>query len=156
MLECYSCPTQVCTALRRQSPGSQTQWIYIKPSNLSITYRKPISLKKKDGPMEVNLVNHSIPIHCDGLYLFFLKGTITRNKGPLSLLVYQQPSLHFLKINCSDQKTEVQEIFVREFRSKDEVYLVYNGPNEDIGTSKHDLTLNLIMLTPHSYCYPAK
>lgn len=108
--------------------------------------------------MEVNLVNHSIPIHCDGLYLFFLKGTITLqgNKGPLSLLVYHQPTLHFLKINCSDQKTKVQEIFVHEFRSKDEVYLMYSGPNEDIGTSKHDLILNLIMLTPRSYCYPEK
>lgn len=105
--------------------------------------------------MEVNLVNHSIPIHCDGLYLFFLKGTVTlkESKGPLSLLVYRQPTSHFLKINCSDQKTKVQEIFVHEFRSKDEVYLMYDG---DIGASEHDLILNLIMLTPRSYCYPEK
>ncbi|XP_061466295.1 tumor necrosis factor ligand superfamily member 4-like [Rhineura floridana] len=140
-----------------RSPDPQTQWIYIKPSNHSIVYKKPIGIKKKDGTMEINVLNHSIPIHCDGLYLFFLKGTITlqRAKDGLILRVYYQPKQHFLKVNCSDQNTEVREVIVREFRSKDEVYLeADSNDDENHEAPKQDLTLSLIMLTPRSYCYP--
>nr|XP_020668843.1 tumor necrosis factor ligand superfamily member 4-like isoform X2 [Pogona vitticeps] len=141
-----------------KGPGPETQWIFIKP-NHSIVYKKPIGIRRKAGTMEINVLKDSIPIRCDGFYLFFLEGTISLQgaKAPLILRVYRDPQDSFLSINCSDQKTEVQETIVHEFRSSDEVYLQYDGnENPKNETSRQDLTLSLFMLTPHTYCYPEK
>ncbi|KAJ7338651.1 hypothetical protein JRQ81_012553 [Phrynocephalus forsythii] len=142
-----------------RSPVPEKQWIFIKSSNHSIIYKRPVGIRKKAGTMEVNVLKDSIPIHCDGFYLFFLEGNIFLHgaKAPLILRVYREPQEYFLNINCSYPKTEVQKIIVHDFRSSDEIYLQYDGdgrPNTE--TSKQDLTLSLIMLTPHSYCSPEK
>ncbi|XP_067323151.1 tumor necrosis factor ligand superfamily member 4-like [Anolis sagrei] len=136
-----------------KSPGPQTQWIFIKNSNQSIICKKAIGIKKKDGTMDVNDLKCSIPIHCDGFYLVFLEGIIRLKgaKDSLMLGVYHQPGEKFLTITSHGQKTEVKEVIVHEFRSEDEIFLKYNDSNYD--TSKQDLTLSLIMLTPPSYCY---
>ncbi|XP_042318085.1 uncharacterized protein LOC121927996 isoform X2 [Sceloporus undulatus] len=146
--------------LQFQSPGPQAQWIFIKNSDRSIVYKKAIGIKRKDGTMDVNDLKCSIPIHCDGFYVLFLEGSISLKgeKDSQILKVYHQPTEHFLTVNCSGQKTKVKEITVREFRSKDEIFLKYDDSNDkaNIDTSQQDLKLSLIMLTPPSYCYSKK
>nr|XP_028588015.1 uncharacterized protein LOC114598483 isoform X1 [Podarcis muralis] len=138
-----------------RSPDPQAQWIYIKYD--SIAYKKAIGIKKRDGTMEINVLNRSIPIHCDGLYLFSLEGTITLPRAPheLILRVYCQPQEPLLEVNCSEENTKVKEVFVHEFRSQEAVYLEAHPNNtENNEALTLDLNLNLIMLTPRSYCRP--
>uniref|UniRef100_A0A670IHK7 TNF family profile domain-containing protein n=1 Tax=Podarcis muralis TaxID=64176 RepID=A0A670IHK7_PODMU len=126
-------------------------------SDDSIAYKKAIGIKKRDGTMEINVLNRSIPIHCDGLYLFSLEGTITLPRAPheLILRVYCQPQEPLLEVNCSEENTKVKEVFVHEFRSQEAVYLEAHPNNtENNEALTLDLNLNLIMLTPRSYCRP--
>uniref|UniRef100_A0A8D2Q575 Uncharacterized protein n=1 Tax=Varanus komodoensis TaxID=61221 RepID=A0A8D2Q575_VARKO len=144
------------------SPGAPRQrthhgpWRFFPPDQ-SIVLRKPIGIRKRYGTMEVGALNRSIPIHCDGLYLVVLKGTVTLKKAedPLILRAYSQPGRDFLVVNCSSQMTEVEKLVVHKFHSQDEIFLEYKPNNPDSQeNSSQDLTLSLVMLTPRSYCSP--
>ncbi|XP_053103963.1 uncharacterized protein LOC128323964 isoform X2 [Hemicordylus capensis] len=137
-----------------QSLQPQAQWIYVKPSNASISNKSPIGIQFEEGTMEVT-EDHFIPIHCDGLYVLFLKGMI-RLRGvndSLSLIVYQKDGstkdVFILEVLCRGLETTVQNVTMSKLRSENMIYLKANH-EATIG----DLKLGLVMLTPHSYCHP--
>ncbi|XP_066482654.1 tumor necrosis factor ligand superfamily member 4 [Tiliqua scincoides] len=100
----------------------------------------------------MEILNSTIPIHCDGLYLFFLKGDITLEKAndSLTLKVHHQPTRSLLEVTCREKETKLQEVVVSELRSNDKVYMEADHDR----LKKSDLLLGLIMLNPRSFCSP--
>lgn len=115
-----------------------------------IVSRKRIDITKMSGTMEV--VNHSIQIQCDGLYLFFLMGNITLqgSNDTLTLSMYRYNDRHTSSVwkeDCKGKKTVLQKVLMSNWLSTDEVFL-----EATLDAPLADLKLGLIMLTPRSYC----
>lgn len=98
----------------------------------------------------MEILNSSIPIHCDGHYLFFLNGDITLEKSNdlLTLKVYRQPTKCLLEKTYSEKETKLQEVVMFELRSNDKVYMEADHRTP----RKNDLMLGLIMLSPQKFC----
>lgn len=123
----------------------------IAVADVSVEYA---DIKKLEGTM--NILNRSIQIRCDGHYLFFLEGTIhLQSADSLRLEVkkrqYQQKKT-LLDVLFSARKT--QQVMVSMLRAQDEIILEKIEKNQSV--SHQDLSLILVMLTPHSYCSPEK
>lgn len=100
----------------------------------------------------MEILNGTIPIHCDGQYLFFLNGLITLQGAneSLTLKVHHQPAKFILEVTCREKETKLQEAVVSELRSNDKVYMEADHNR----IAQKDLMLGLIMLTPRSFCSP--
>lgn len=114
-----------------------------------------VGIEREEGTLHI--LNRSIQIRCDGHYLFFLKGKVhlQHSKNSLRLCVKKsqdQQTEDLLDVVCSAQKqTAVQQAMVSYLRAQDKISFEANQT-----TTPQDLSLVLIMLTPHSYCSPEK